>query len=67
MLHPFHSRKTDCTYSKKFIQVSKEVTVSDNICYASVGLQYFLGSCCFDNNYNYLATHEKTGQYYTMC
>ena len=32
---------------------------SDNICYASLGLQYFLGSCCFDNNYNYQETHEK--------
>lgn len=31
----------------------------DNICYASLGLQYFLASCCFDNNYNYLATHKK--------
>ena len=30
----------------------------DNICYASLSLQYFLGSCCFDNNY--LAIHEKT-------
>ena len=30
----------------------------DNICYASLSLQYFLGSCCFDNNY--LVTHEKT-------
>jgi len=32
---------------------------TDNICYASLSLQYFLGSCCFDNNYNYLAKHEK--------
>jgi AraC-like DNA-binding protein/mannose-6-phosphate isomerase-like protein (cupin superfamily) len=31
----------------------------DNICYASLSLQYFLGSCCFDNSYNYQATHEK--------
>jgi AraC-like DNA-binding protein len=31
----------------------------DNICYASLSLQYFLGSCCFDNNYNYLSTHDK--------
>jgi len=32
---------------------------TDNICYASLSLQYFLGSCCFDNNYNYLAKDEK--------
>jgi len=31
----------------------------DNLCYASLSLQYFLGSCCFDNNYNYLTTHQK--------
>jgi AraC-like DNA-binding protein len=31
----------------------------DNICYASLSLQYFLGSCCFDNQYNYLITNEK--------
>ncbi len=30
----------------------------DNICYATLSLQYFLGSCCFDNHY--LATHQKT-------
>ncbi|MFT3932555.1 MAG: AraC family transcriptional regulator [Chitinophagaceae bacterium] len=32
---------------------------SDNLCYASLSLQYFLGSCCFDANYNYQDTHEK--------
>lgn len=39
---------------------------SDNICYASLSLQYFLGSCCFDNNYNYLAKHEKKDSI-TLC
>jgi AraC-like DNA-binding protein len=32
---------------------------TDNICYASLSLQYFLASCCYDNNYNYLSKHEK--------
>jgi AraC-like DNA-binding protein len=32
---------------------------TDNICYASLSLQYFLGSCCFDNNYHYLDKQEK--------
>ncbi len=32
---------------------------SDNLCYASLNLQYFLGSCCFDSNYNYSAKQEK--------
>lgn len=31
----------------------------DNICYASLSLQYFLVSCCFDNNYNYRSTNKK--------
>jgi AraC-like DNA-binding protein/uncharacterized RmlC-like cupin family protein len=39
---------------------------TDNICYASLSLQYFLGSCCFDNNYNYQATHEKKDSI-TLC
>ena len=39
---------------------------TDNLCYASLSLQYFLGSCCFDNNYNYLATHEKKDSI-TLC
>jgi AraC-like DNA-binding protein len=39
---------------------------TDNICYASLSLQYFLGSCCFDNNYNYMATHEKKDSI-TLC
>ncbi len=38
----------------------------DNLCYASLSLQYFLASCCFDNNYNYLATHEKKDSI-TLC
>ncbi|MES2371103.1 MAG: AraC family transcriptional regulator [Bacteroidota bacterium] len=38
----------------------------DNLCYASLSLQYFLGSCCFDNNYNYLAKHEKKDSI-TLC
>jgi len=32
---------------------------TDNICYASLSLQYFLGSCCFDNNYNYQVNQGK--------
>ena len=39
---------------------------TDNLCYASLSLQYFLGSCCFDNNYNYQATHEKKDSI-TLC
>jgi len=39
---------------------------TDNICYASLSLQYFLGSCCFDNNYNYMATHNKKDSI-TLC
>jgi AraC-like DNA-binding protein/mannose-6-phosphate isomerase-like protein (cupin superfamily) len=31
----------------------------DNICYASLGLQYFLASCCFDTNYNLQSKKEK--------
>jgi YesN/AraC family two-component response regulator len=31
----------------------------DNICYANLCLQYFLASCCFDNNYNFRATKER--------
>ena len=38
----------------------------DNLCYASMALQYFLGSCCFDNNYNYLATQDKKDSI-TLC
>ncbi len=38
----------------------------DNLCYASLSLQYFLGSCCFDNNYNYLAKHDKKDSI-TLC
>jgi AraC-like DNA-binding protein len=31
----------------------------DNICYASLSLQYFLASCCFHRNYNYRSVKEK--------
>jgi AraC-like DNA-binding protein len=31
----------------------------DNMCYASLSLQYFLASCCFDNNYNHQLKKEK--------
>src|SRR5688572_18223508 len=31
----------------------------DNLCYASLSLQYFLASCCFDNNYNHQLKPEK--------
>ncbi|MES2777357.1 MAG: AraC family transcriptional regulator [Bacteroidota bacterium] len=39
---------------------------TDNICYASLSLQYFLASCCFDTNYNYQATHGKQDNI-TLC
>lgn len=39
---------------------------SDNLCYAGLSLQYFLGSCCFDNIYNYLASHNEKDSI-TMC
>ena len=39
---------------------------ADNICYASLGLQYFLASCCFDSNYNFLAKHDKKDNI-TLC
>jgi AraC-like DNA-binding protein len=32
---------------------------TDNLCYANMSLQYFLASCCFDNNYNYQAMEKK--------
>jgi AraC-like DNA-binding protein len=31
----------------------------DNLCYASLSLQYFLASCCFDTNYNHKAKTEN--------
>jgi AraC-like DNA-binding protein len=31
----------------------------DNVCYASIALQYFLASCCFDSNYDNLVKSEK--------
>ena len=53
------------SFQEKRMQLFEEIYTSlergysiDNICYASLSLQYFLGSCSFDNNY--LATHEKT-------
>jgi hypothetical protein len=39
---------------------------TDNICYASLSLQYFLGSCCFDTNYNYLAKSDKQDNHCLM-
>jgi AraC-like DNA-binding protein len=32
---------------------------TDNICYASMSLHYFLASCCFDGNYNHRLIKEK--------
>jgi AraC-like DNA-binding protein len=53
------------SFQEKRMQLFEEIYTSlergysiDNICYASVCLQHFLASCCFDNNY--LAMHEKT-------
>ena len=31
----------------------------DNLCYASLSLQYFLGSCCFDSNYNHSTSNDN--------
>jgi AraC-like DNA-binding protein len=53
------------SFQEKRLHLFEEIYTSlergysiDNICYASLSLQYFLGSCCFDNNYQ--AIHEKT-------
>lgn len=37
----------------------------DNICYANIGLQYFLASCCFDANYNHHARTEAKDNIHT--
>jgi len=39
---------------------------ADNLCYASLALQYFLGSCCFDGNYNRLHNHDSKDNI-TLC
>ena len=65
MLKRMGDHVASISFQEKRMQLFEEIYTSlergysiDNICYASLSLQYFLGSCCFDNNY--LAVHEKT-------
>ena len=65
MLKRMGDHVASISFQEKRMQLFEEIYTSlergysiDNICYASLCLQYFLGSCCFDNNY--LAIHEKT-------
>ena len=65
MLKRMGDHVASISFQEKRMQLFEEIYTSlergysiDNICYASLSLQYFLGSCCFDNNY--LAIHEKT-------
>src|SRR6478735_1360944 len=66
MLKRMGDHVASISFQEKRMQLFEEIYTSlergysiDNICYASLSLQYFLGSCCFDNSYNYQATHEK--------
>ena len=65
MLKRMGDHVASISFQEKRLHLFEEIYTSlergysiDNICYASLSLQYFLGSCCFDNNY--LAIHEKT-------
>ncbi|MES2006434.1 MAG: helix-turn-helix domain-containing protein [Bacteroidota bacterium] len=66
MLDRMKEHVTAISFQQNRIHLFEEIYTSlergysiDNICYASLSLQYFLGSCCFDNSYNYQAAHEK--------
>ncbi len=65
MLKRMGDHVASISFQEKRMQLFEEIYTSlergystDNICYASVCLQHFLATCCFDNNY--LAIHEKT-------
>jgi AraC-like DNA-binding protein len=65
MLKKMGDHVASISFQEKRMHLFEEIYTSlergystDNICYASVCLQHFLASCCFDNNY--LAIHEKT-------
>jgi len=65
MLKRMGDHVASISFQEKRLHLFEEIYTSlergysiDNICYASVCLQHFLASCCFDNNY--LAIHEKT-------
>jgi len=65
MLKRMGDHVASISFQEKRLELFEEIYTSlergysiDNICYASLSLQYFLGSCSFDNNY--LALHEKT-------
>ncbi len=73
MLNRMESHVASISFQQNRLHLFEEIYNSlergysiDNICYASLSLQYFLGSCCFDNNYNYLTTHEKKDSI-TLC
>jgi AraC-like DNA-binding protein len=64
MLKRMGDHLASISFQEKRLELFEEIYTSlergysiDNICYASVCLQHFLASCCFDNNY--LSTHEK--------
>lgn len=66
MLNRMGSHAVAISFQENRLDLFEEIYTSlergysmDNISYASVSLQYFLGSCCFDNNYNYQVKHEK--------
>ena len=65
MLKRMGDHVASISFQEKRLQLFEEIYTSlergysiDNICYASLSLQYFLGSCSFDNNY--MAINEKT-------
>ena len=65
MLKRMGDHVASISFRENRLQLFEEIYTSlergysiDNICYASLSLQYFLGSCCFDNNY--VVTQEKT-------
>lgn len=66
MMQKMGSPVFSVSFHEKRIHLFEEIYSSlekgygmDNICYASLGLQYFLASCCFDSQYNHLAKKEK--------
>jgi YesN/AraC family two-component response regulator len=65
MLKRMGDHVASISFQEKRLQLFEEIYTSlergysiDNICYASLSLQYFLGSCSFDNNF--MAIDEKT-------
>ena len=65
MLKRMGAHVASISFQEKRLQLFEEIYTSlergysiDNICYASLSLQYFLGSCSFDNNF--MAIDEKT-------